>query len=615
MKNRIAVLGFLTALAAPSAYATVHDVLFRGHFDIPADAPANASDAARFLTQATFGPVTTDVNYVMAQGVGEWIDEQLAKPATLEYATVEAVKTAHAASTSQTYRLNRWYWQAVYAPDQLRQRMAFALSQIFVVSDQSSAINQDNVPMSAYQDILANDAFSYYGTVLHDVTYSPTMGKYLNAFHNVAPICSGSGVTLSCTTSPDENYAREVMQLFSVGLVLLNMDGSHVTGEIPTYDQSIITNTAQVFTGFTYGDAPTGIGGGSANFFGGGSTDAGASEPMACWGNELFSDNNPNMKHDINGDGEVGGVALTVLGTNGMPSNTQIPNTVTPGTCIAELTAEISILASHPNVPPFISRQLIQRFVTSNPSTTYVGNVAAVMDTAGNDLGDVIKAILTDPEARIAPALPVVGTTNCLTGSCDSYGKLREPVLRLTAMWRAFNAKAPAPDTFGEIKMIGGGGFQGNFGENPLESPTVFNFFLPDYQQPGTFSNNNLYSPEFQITNASSTYTTADTYYGFTAQGYQGYTTGTPPVAPTDRPLIDLSSLIGSATMDSQVNVANMVSFINTAMLYGTMSSATSTSLTTMLTQLKSGGTGGPTEMAWSAIYVTMLSPEYATQR
>src|ERR1700744_2528117 len=216
----------------------------------------------------------------MRLGYGEWIDEQIGLRPTLEYATVEAVKTAHAGSSSQTYRLNRWYWQAGYAQDQLRQRMAFALSQVFVVSDQDSAISQDNVPMSAYQDMLANDAFGYYSTLLTDVTYHPTMGKYLNAWHNVAPICSGSGATLVCNTSPDENYAREVMQLFSVGLVRLNLDGSHITdanGDIPTYDQSIITNTAEVFTGFTYGDAPTGIGGGpAANFYGGGSTDAGA---------------------------------------------------------------------------------------------------------------------------------------------------------------------------------------------------------------------------------------------------------------------------------------------------------------------------------------------------
>ncbi len=611
MKVWASLAGAAFAAASPFAAASVHDHIFGNHFDVITDLPANTNEAARFLTQATFGPVTADVNRLMQIGYGEWIDEQIGLPPTLEYATVEAVKNAHAASTAQSYRLNRWYWQAVYAPDQLRQRMAFALSQIFVVSDQSSAIGQDNVPMSAYQDMLAKDAFGYYGALLSDVTYSPTMGKYLNAFHNVAPVCSGSGASLVCSTSPDENYAREVMQLFSVGLVLLNNDGSHKTdgsgNDIPTYDQSIITNTAEVFTGFTYGDAPTGIGTGSppANFYGGGSTDAGASLPMACFGNEYFSDNNPQMKHDVNGDGEVGGVALTVLGTAGMPSNTQIPNTITPGTCAAEVSEELSIIASHPNIAPFISRQLIQRFVTSNPSPQYIDDVATVMNVPGNDLGDVIKAILTHSEARNPPPLN--------TG--DTYGKLREPVLRLTAMWRAFNAKAPAADSFGEIKMIGTANFQGSFGENPLESPTVFNFFSPDFQQPGTFSDNNLYSPEFQITNASTTYSSSNTYFGFTAQGYQGYTTGNPPAPPVDRPLIDLSSLTQNATSDTAVNVANMVSTINTTMLYGSMSAAMNTSLTNMLTQLKAGGTGGPTEMAWSAIYVTMLSPEYATQR
>jgi uncharacterized protein (DUF1800 family) len=606
MKVWANIAAIALAAASPLAFASVHDHIFGNKFEIITDLPANTNEAARFLTQATFGPTTADINRLMQIGYSEWIDEQIGLPATLEYDTVEAVKNAHTGGTSQSYRLNRWFWQAVYAPDQLRQRMAFALSQIFVVSDQSSAIGGDNVPMSAYQDMLAKDSFGYYSTLLNDVTYSPTMGKFLNAFHNVAPICSGSGPTLVCTTSADENYAREVMQLFSVGLVLLNLDGSPVAGNIPTYDQSIITNTAQVFTGFTYGDAPTGIGGGpSANFFGGGSTDAGASEPMACFGNEYFSNNNPQMKHDINGDGEVGGIGLTVLGTSGMPSDTQIPNTVTPGTCAAEVADELSIIAAHPNVAPFISRQLIQRFVTSNPSPAYIQRVATVMNADGNDLGDVIKAILTDTEARNPPAL----------NPGDSYGKLREPVLRLTAMWRAFNAKAPTADTFGEIKMIGGGNFQNNFGESPLESPTVFNFYLPDFQQPGTLAGNNLYSPEFQITNASTTYTTANTYYGFTAQGYQGFLTGNPLAPPTDRPLIDLSLLIQNATSDTQVNVANMVSTINTTMLNGTMSSAMSTSLTSMLAQLKAGGTGGPTEMAWSAIYVTMLSPEYATQR
>ncbi len=594
MRNLAKLIAFVAVFAAPTLHATVHDVIFRGSFDIPADAPSSPGDAARFLTQATFGPTQADIAYVTAQGFSEWIDEQLAKPTTLGEPTVESVvnaRTAGGQNVSQTQRLNRFYWQAVYAPDQLRQRMAFALGQIFVVSDQSSAINQDVVPMTHYQDLLASDAFSYYGTLLNDVTYSPTMGKYLNTYHNIAPVCTGVSPNLTCT-SPDENYAREVMQLFSVGLIMLNMDHSPVLSSgqtIPTYNQTTITSTAQVFTGFTYSDAPTN----PANFYGGDLTFAGGYDPMACWGTELFPIGNSNMKHDVNGDNEVFGAMLTVLG------GTQITAT---GTCASEVGQEVTVLASHQNIPPFISRQLIQRFIGSNPSAAYIQRVATVFDTAGNDLGDVIKAILTDTEARNPPTL----------AAGDTYGKLREPVLRLTAMWRAFNAVAPAADTYGEVKMIGGGGFQGNFGQNPLESPTVFNFYLPDYIPPtlGTLDpNDTLYGPEFQITNTSTTYTTANTYYGFTAQGYQGYTTGTPPAAPTDRPLIDLSSLTVNANTPSA-----MAATIDADMLYGSMSSTMSTELTTMLTELKSGGTTSA-EMAWSAIYVTMLSPEYATQR
>ncbi len=593
MKPWIRALSIFLTAAVPLAQATVHDHLFKGSFDIPADAPASSNDAARFLTQATFGPTSADINYLMAQGVGEWIDEQLAKPTTLAEPTVEAVfnaRTNGGQGVNQTQRLNRLYWQAVYAPDQLRQRMAYALSQIFVVSDQSSAINQDVVPMTHYWDLLAGDAFGYYGILLSDVTYNPTMGKYLNAFHNTRSFCSGG----NCT-SPDENYAREVMQLFSIGLILLNMDHSPVLNggqTIPTYDQTVITHTAKVFTGFTYSDAPTN----PPNFNFGGVTFAGQYNPMACWGTELFPASSNNMKHDITGDDGTTNTPKTVLGGATIPANQ---------TCAQDVADEIAIIASHQNVAPFISRQLIQRFVSSNPSPAYIQRVASVFDTPGNDLGDVIKAILTDSEARNPPALPTPGVGACPSGgNCDSYGKLREPVLRLTAMWRAFNAQAPAPDAYGEIAMIGSGVFQGALGQNFLESPTVFNFYLPDYQLPGVFADNNLYSPEFQITNASSTYTTANLYDSFIAKAYQGMTN-----PPTNRPLIDLSSLTANVG-----NPSAMVATINANMLYGTMSPSMSARLTTMLTSLASANASAQ-EQAWSLIYVTMLSPEYATQR
>jgi uncharacterized protein (DUF1800 family) len=569
------------------AQGAVHDKLFRGSFDMPPDAPASINEASRFLTQATFGPSITDINYLMAQGIDEWLDEQLAAPATLSEPTVEAVvdaRTGGGQSVSNTQRLNRLYWQAAYAPDQLRQRMAYALSQIFVVSDRSSAVGNDVVPLAHYQDLLAEDAFSPYSTLLNDVTYNPSMGKYLNAFHNIKARCSGTPPNVTCT-SPDENYAREVMQLFSVGLIMLNMDHTPLLdgmgNEIPTYDQSTITHTAKVFTGFTYSDAPLD----PPNFYGGNLSFFGAYSPMACWGTELFPYDSSNMKHDITGDDNTLSTPKTVLGGATIP----------PGqTCGEDVLDELAIISAHQNVAPFISRQLIQRFVTSNPSPAYIERVTTVFDTAGNDLGDVIKAILTDAEARTPPNL----------AAGDAYGKLREPILRLTSLWRAFDAQPPAPDTYGEIAMMANTGFLTNFGQNALESPTVFNFYMPDYQQPGTFADNGLFSPELQITNESSAYSTANTYYRFTQGAYLGMNN-----PPTDRPLIDLRALEPPLAPDA----ASIVSAINAKMLYGSMSATMNAHLTTMVSGFSASTQ--PAEVAWSAIYLTMLSPEYAVQR
>ena len=241
---------------------------------------------------------------------------------------------------------------------------------------------------------------------------------------------------------------------------------------------------------------------------------------------------------------------------------------------------------------PFVSRQLIQRFVTSNPSPQYIGRVAQVFDAPGANLGDVIKAILMDDEARHPPAL----------AGGDRYGKLREPILRLTAMWRAFNAQPQPPDAYGEVKMSAGSSQTGSFGQGPLESPTVFNFYEPDYQQPGPFADNDRYSPELQILSEASAYSTANAYYNFSAKAYQGMSN-----PPTDRPLIDLSPLTANAA-----SPAAMVATIDRSLLYGTMSASMKATLTSMLTNLNGASAA---EKAWSAIYVTMLSPEFATQR
>ena len=576
MKRASAALAIGVALATASAHATVHDKIFAGRFDVPADAPANANDAARFLTQATFGPTQSDIAYVMAQGVSEWIDEQLAKPATLSESVVEAVVTArtnNGQNVNQTQRLNRWYWQAAYAPDQLRQRMAFALSQIFVISDQAAGLNKFYVEMADYQDMLARDAFAAYRTLLGDATYHPMMGQYLNAFHNVKG---------SASTSPDENYAREVMQLFSIGLVQRNQDFSPVLSggnTVPTYDQNAITQTAKVFTGFTFSDAPTAP---NPQFSGGGLTYAARYAPMACWGLELFGATDSHMKHDITQKAVVSSYVGGVSVPNTIPANQ---------TCAQDVQDDLDILATHANTAPFIARQLIQRFVTSNPSPAYIQRVANVFLVNDGDLGDVLAAILTDTEARNPPPL----------NAGDTYGKLREPLLRLTAMWRAFGALAPGADQYGEVHMIGNGNLYNAFLQSPLEAPTVFNFYLPDYQAPGTFADNHLYSPELQITNESTTYTSAAAYYNFSANASQG------PL--TDRPQITFAAFGSSPT------AAGIVTAIDANLLYGTMSSTLRTSLTTMLNTLLAASPPPSVEPEWSAIYVTLLSPDYAVQR
>jgi uncharacterized protein (DUF1800 family) len=591
MRARQALLWLVSLgsmVGAGAVHAAVHDHLYANGFDVPADAPATDADAARFLTQATFGPTTAEIARVRALGYSEWIDEQLAAPTTVGRPFVEqviAARTAASQGVDQTQRYDRWFWTATYGADQLRQRMAWALSQIFVVSDQSSAISQDVIPMAEYWDLLARDAFGSYRLLLGDVTFSPTMGKFLSHFHNQKP---------SATSSPDENYAREVMQLFSVGLVQRDIDFTPLPGNLPTYDQTVITHTAKVFTGFTYSDAPTGSGApnySGANFYGGAITNAGAYGRMACWGTELFpasGTGSSNMRHDITGDDGTTATEKTVLGGLTIPANQ---------TCHQDIIDELDIIAGHANVAPFISRQLIQRFITSNPSPGYIQRVAQVFEDNGNaergDLGAVIKAILLDPEARAVPTDPVQSAY---------YGKLREPLLRLIAIWRAWDAQASPANAYGEIKMSYTTSFLNSFGQRSLSAPTVFNFYEPDYQQPGYFADNDLYSPELEITNESTAYSTTNVLYSFIQGGYLGMAN-----PPTDRPLLNLAP-ISSLTGDP----AAMVAEANRRMMYGSMSSSMQSLLTSMLQFMN---TASDNEKAWSLVYVIAMSPEFTAQR
>jgi len=591
MARLLRYCGWLLLVCAAPASAHVYDHMFGNGFEVIADRPATDAEAARFLTQATFGPTAAEIAKVRQLGYSEYLNQQMGLPVTLERPTVEAVinaRTIGSQSIGQTQRYNRWFWVATYGTDQVRQRTAWALSQIFVISDQNGAISQDYIPMTEYYDLLARGAFGTYRSLLEDVTYSPTMGKYLSHMHNRKH---------STSTEPDENYAREVMQLFSVGLIQRNLDFSPVlqAGQpVPTYDQTTVTETAKVFTGFTYSDAPVGSAPlhNGANFYANPATTEAEYARMACWGSELFPISGSNngsqfMYHDVGTKVLLAGITLPVNQS-----------------CHDDVSGALDNLAGHTNVAPFIARELIQRFVSSNPSPAYIGRVAAKFEDNGladherGDLGAVVRAILLDTEARTPPV-------------SATAGKLREPLLRLTAMWRAWGTQAQPLDAYGEVKMVGNVNFLSSFGQRPLSSPTVFNFYEPDYQQPGTFANANLYTPEFQVTNESTVYSFANGMYSFSAQAFVGMT-GTVPV---DRPLLMLTEL---TTLAHNGDYQGMVDLADLRMLYGSMSKSTTgqpnmnTYLFNMLDNM-SGATDA--ERAWSLVYLVAISPEFAAQR
>lgn len=537
---------------APGVQAGGHDPLFVNSFEIPTDLPGNDAEAARFLTQATYGPTLAEIARLRTIGYSEWFRQEFNKPATSARTYMELVNANRIADgqsgVSHNNRLDRWFHTAAIGSDQLRQRTAFALSQILVISDQNSTLSGEPIQVSEYWDILARNAFGNYRDVLDEVTWNPSMGKYLSHFRNRKASPDG-------LRQPDENYAREVMQLFTIGLIERNLDFSPILSggqPIPTYNQSVVTNYAKVFTGFNYNNATT-ISNGTNTYL-----------RMTCIQGE----------HDT--------TAKTVIGGTTIPAGQNCPVDVDDG---------IDLLFAHPNAAPFVSRQLIQRFVSSSPSPAYIQRVAEKFQDNGygerGDLGAVIMQVLLDPEARSAP------TANS--------GKPREPLLKLTAMWRAWDAQMPAADSYANIAM-GMTSPTGTFGQRPLGADTVFNFFEPDYQQPGIIAVAGLFSPEFQTLNESTLTSSSNSYYTYSWNSYVGMSS-----PPNNRPLLNLAPLVGLAS-----NPAAMVDEINKRMLYGSMSSGMRATLLNMLTFMD-GATA--IDKARTLVYVTALSPEYAVQR
>ena len=428
--------------------------------------PATRAEASRFLTQATFGPTDTDIDRVMAIGYAAWIDEQLALPALSHRSHVEArdleIKAANASSSAGQDQVFETFWkQALTGPDQLRQRAVFALSQIFVISMVEDNVANNPRAVAAWLDMLGAEGLGTYRVLLETVSRHPMMGTYLSHLRNQKADTRSGRV-------PDENYAREVMQLFSIGLVELNEDGSARTvgsTSIDTYTPSDISGLARVFTGWSY----------------------------ACpdWpaNNCFFSGSNNNSSDPDRSFKAMVGYPQYHSTEEKRFLSTVIP-VQTQSDPSSSLRSAMDALAAHANVGPFFGRQLIQRLVTSNPSPTYVRDVARVFASNGSgvrgDMKAVVKAVLMHPEARLMS---------------DTSGKVREPVLRLSAFIRAF---AHTSDS-GYFRVGNTDSAATSLGQSPMRSPSVFNFYRPGYVNPGSLAAaRSLVTPEMQIAHETS---------------------------------------------------------------------------------------------------------------
>ena len=431
--------------------------------------PATRSEAARFLTQATFGPTDADIARVMAIGYGPWIDEQLALPAVAHRAHVEArdaeIRAANTinGAAGQDQVLESFWKQAITGPDQLRQRAAYALGQIFVISMVDSTVGDSaNVrALAAWQDMLGTTGLGTYRELLEAVSRHPLMGAYLSFLRNQKADTRTGRV-------PDENYAREVMQLFSIGLLELNEDGSARTvgGQaVESYGAADVSGLARVFTGWS-------------------------------WACPSWPDNSCFSSGSLNGNSDPDRSFKSLLGYPAYHSTEEkrfLISTVplqTVADPMASLRTALDTLAAHPNVGPFIGRQIIQRLVTSNPSPAYVRDVARTFANNGagvrGDMKAVFKAVLMHPEAR---------------QMSTSSGKLREPVLKLSAFLRAF----PHGSDSGYFRVGNTDNPGTALGQSPLRASSVFNFYRPGYVAPGTASAaRNLVMPEMQLANETS---------------------------------------------------------------------------------------------------------------
>jgi uncharacterized protein (DUF1800 family) len=525
----------------------------------PQPTDAQLKDAARLLIQASYGPTTAAINDAATKGPTQWVDAQLALPPPgSHYAVLRAIELGGTplANIDETPLMSSIWKQAIEGPDQLRQRMAFALSEIFVVSFRDGDLGGEEFAFGSYMDMLARDAFGNFRTLLEDVTMHHAMGFYLDMLRSEKED-PASG------RQPNENFPREVMQLFAIGLNQLNQDGTpKLDGQgkpIPTYDQDVVLGFAKAFSGWSVGTNPK--------------TDQGfynipypRLHPFWITPMQAFP-----TKHST--------------GTKLLLNGVTLPPGQTPE---QDLKDALDNIFNHPNVGPFIGKQLIQRLVTSNPSPGYVSRVAAKFNNNGTgvrgDMKAVIKAILLDTEAR--------DRNVALAGS---FGKQREPIVRLANLVRAFKGSSPNGQyQFWYTQIIDYG-----LGQQFFMSPSVFNFFAPDYAPQGPVANARLLAPEFQITTDSQLLGTSNTMYALINWGY-GFGNNNPvnldysefaPIAGDPPKLVDQLDLL----------------------LTGGMTSATTRNA--IIGAVSAEPAANAVERVRKAAYLFAISPDYAIQK
>jgi uncharacterized protein (DUF1800 family) len=524
--------------------------------------------ASRFLMQAAFGPTLEDIQRVQQLGYGAWITEQIAKPSTLHSTYIKGIyEDIFSQRQKRDYSfggtdedpflfgnnmMTAFARAAIQGQDQLRQRVAFALSQILVTSRRDSNIENRVLGMADYYDIFVRRAFGNYHDILTEVTFHPVMGRYLSHVGN-------QKADPSINRYPDENYAREIMQLFTIGLWKLNPDSSRQLDgfgqPIPTYTNPDITQLARVMTGFWFGGQTWG---------GGGWTEQDFATPMS-----VHAD-----RHDF--------------GSKTLPGGYVIPaRPATAENARRDIEDAVNFLFNYPNTSVFISRQLIQFLVTDNPSPAYIQRVGAVFANNGSgargDLGAVVRAILLDEEAR-DPRFT----------ESTTHGRLKEPVIRAMALGRAFGLKQVPNLLWWDWNE-----FFNDSRQEPTYAPSVFNYYRPDYKAPGLLTQNNLASPVFQITDSYSAISYPNRIWDLIENGFQQWETYGFP--------IDLAR-----EKDLAATPERLVDHLNLLFCAGKMRPSTRTLILDTLTQI-------PVEQAAArariAAYLALVAPEGAVMK